>query len=286
MIGRVAALLLLLPACGAEAPRGHELAPGLREISGLAAASDDSVFAHDDEQAVVYELELTTGRALRRFALGDPPARGDFEGIATAGGRIYLITSGGQILSAPIGADGATVPFARHETGAGAACEIEGLALSPTPGRLLILCKQARGGGRREARLLIYQWALDGSGPAALWRDIDLGGLVGDGRLAPSSIEWVASTRQLLVISSADRMLLVLDEAGRVLGHRELAAADHPQPEGAAVTATGALAIADEGRSGEAGRLTVYPPDYLMQVLSRFEESAPESRMSSKKRDR
>ena len=291
MTARVAGLLLLA-GCGSEAPRdivlprGIVLAPGLREVSGLASASSDSVFAHDDEQAVVYEIQLATGRALRRFALGDPPIRGDFEGIAAADGRIFLITSDGQILSAPVGADGAQVPFARHDTGAGATCEIEGLSLSPSPGRLLILCKHIRD-GRRGGRLLIFEWAVDGTAPARVWRDIDLptpGG--GRRRFTPSSIEWAPSLRQLVVISSADRTLLILDETGRIIGERRLAAADHPQPEGAAVTDADALVIADEGQAGAAGRLTVYPPDYLRQVPSRFDETASESRISSKKRER
>lgn len=287
MIRRIVALLLLLPACGSDARDSHALPPGLREVSGLAGASAGSVFAHDDEQAVVHEIELATGRVLRRFALGDPPARGDFEGIAAAGGRIYLVTSDAQILSAPIGADGAQVPFTRHDTGAGATCEIEGLSLAPAPGRLLILCKHIHD-GRHDGRLLVFEWAADGLASARLWRDIALPAPAGGARrrFAPSSIEWVPSARILVVISSADRTLLLLDETGRILGERRLEAAAHPQPEGAAVTATGALAIADEGRGGEPGRITVYPPDYLRQVRSRFDETAPASPISSKNRDK
>ncbi|HYN45337.1 MAG TPA: hypothetical protein VES64_01460, partial [Allosphingosinicella sp.] len=199
MIRRAAALLLLfLPACSAPAARPyHDLPLGLREISGLAAASPGSVFAHDDERAVVHEIELATGRTLRRFSLGDPPARGDFEGIAADRTHVYLITSDGQLLAAPIGADGASVPFEVHDTGVGAACEIEGLSLAPEPDSLLILCKRARH-GRREGRLLIYRWSIGGAAPVGRpWRDIDLGEAA-DGALdgfAPSSIEWVAARR-------------------------------------------------------------------------------------------
>ena len=280
--------MLLLAACGSEpgSLRGFALPAGLREVSGLATASSDSVFAHDDEQAIVYEIELATGRAMRRFALGDPPARGDFEGIAVASGRIFLITSDGKILSAPVGADGAHVPFVSHESGAGAVCEIEGLSLSPAQGRLLILCKHFGQGGR-DGRLLILEWAVDGSAPARVWRDIELP--VPEGgrrRFTPSSIDWAPSLRQLVVISSADRALLLLDEAGRLIGEGHLAAAAHPQPEGAAITDEGALVVADEGPSGRAGRLTVYPPDYLTQVRSRFDETPASSLMSSKNRER
>ncbi len=274
MMRRAAALaLLLMPACSAPAQRPyHDLPRALREVSGLAAASPGSVFAHDDEQAIVHEIELATGRILRRFSLGSPPARGDFEGIAAGSGRVYLITSDGQVLAAAIGPDGATVPFDVHDTGIGDACEIEGLSLAPEPGNLLILCKRARRGGP-EGRLLIYLWSIGGAAPVGQpWRDIDLGEAA-DGALdgfAPSSIEWVPARRQLVVVSARDHMLLVLDEQGRILGTHRLPAARHPQPEGVTVTAADELVIADEGTRNWPGRLTVYPPDYLRQVLSSF----------------
>lgn len=271
MIRRAAALLLLMPACSSPAPGPHrDLPPALREISGLALASSGSVFAHDDEQAVVHEIDLASGRTLRRFSLGSPPARGDFEGIAADRGRIYLIRSDGLLLAADIGEDGARLPFEVHDTGAGGECEIEGLSSAPEPGHLLILCKRSRRGGR-EGRLLIYQWST--RAPARRpWRDIDLRDALGDERdgFAPSSIEWVPARRQLVLVSARDRRLLVLDETGRILGSHRLSADRHPQPEGVAVTPADALVIADEGERGRPGRLTVYPPDYLRQVLSRF----------------
>lgn len=291
MIRRAAALLLLAPACSASAPApgagadSRDLPAGLSEVSGLAIASTGSVFAHNDEEAVVHEIELATGRTLRRFSLGSPPARGDFEGIAAESGRVYLITSDGQLLAAPIGPDGARVPFEVHDTGVGAACEIEGLSLAPEPGNLLILCKRARRGGR-EGRLLIYQWRIGSTAPVRRpWRDIELGEALGGGRrqFAPSSIEWVPARRQLVVVSARDRMLLVLDETGRILGTRRLEAARHPQPEGLAVTSSDQLAIADEGQRGRPGRLTVYPPDYLRQFLSRFAATPSGLPTSSKK---
>jgi len=263
VIRRAAALMLLMPACSSPAPAPapapaphHDLPAALREVSGLAPASPGSVFAHDDEQAVVHEIDLASGRTLRRFSLGDPPARGDFEGIAADRGHVYLIASDGRLLAASLGRDGARMPFEVHDTGAGADCEIEGLSPAPEPGNLLILCKRVRGGGR-EGRL---------------WRDIGLREALGDGQegFAPSSIEWVPARRLLVLVSARDRRLLVLDEQGRILGSHRLAAARHPQPEGVAVTPAGALVIADEGERGRPGRLTVYPPDYLRQVLSRF----------------
>ena len=51
----------------------------LREISGLASAPGDRIFAHDDERAVIYEIDRE-GRLVKAFAMGDKPVREDFAG--------------------------------------------------------------------------------------------------------------------------------------------------------------------------------------------------------------
>ena len=282
---RHAAGLLLLTACSAPATGPGDLPPSLREVSGLAIASAASVFAHDDESAAIHEIDLTSGRVIRRFSLGSPPVRGDFEGIAADSQRIYLIASDGRLLAASIGQHGTRVPFEVHDTGAGAECEIEGLSLAPRPGSLLILCKRVRRGDRT-GRLLIYEWNISAGTPVRRpWLDIDLRDLLGEeqGAFAPSGIEWVPARRELVMVSARNRLLLICDEKGRILGMRRLSATRHPQPEGVAVAASGALVIADEGRRGRPARLTVYPPTYLRQVLSSFAETSSTLPMSSKK---
>jgi len=263
---RIALSLLLLAACASDAEPGLEgraiaLPDGLREISGLAAASPDSVFAHNDESAVIHEIALADGRVIRSFALGSPVEADDFEGIAAHRDRIYLITSEGRMLVADAGEEGADAPFEEYDTGVGAACEIEGLSLAPDPGDLLIVCKtMLRGGGR--GRLIIYRWSVETRARAERpWREIDLDAALGaqSDEFAPSGIEWVPAARRILVISARGRGMLVLDESGGVVSTHRLAVAHHPQAEGVAVIGGDRLVIADEGDRGRPGRLAVYP---------------------------
>lgn len=255
---------LLLAACaqGADADGSSFALPNeLLEISGLASASADSVFAHNDESGVVHEIALADGRVRRSFAIGDPAEQGDFEGIAADDGHIYLITSEGRMLVARIGEDGARVPFEAHDTGVGAACEIEGLSLAPEPGELLIVCKAMLRGGPR-GRLVIYRWSAETRAPAGgPWREIDLAEALGADRngFAPSGIEWLPSLAQILVVSARARMLLVLDENGGISATHRLAPARHPQAEGITVVGSNRLVIADEGGEGQPARLAVYP---------------------------
>ena len=247
------------PTAEADGVRVIQLADDLREISGLAVAGPTSLFAHDDEQAVVREISVQEGRILRSIRFGE---RGDYEGIAADGNRIFVITSEGRLSSFVAGPDGATVTPETVDTGAGEQCEIEGLSLAPTPGRLLILCKEIQGRGNR-GRLLILAWDI---AARQLVRqpfvDADLSETLGENRrgFAPSGMDWDASRRRLVIVSARNRLLLELDENGRPTSQRVLDELRHPQAEGVAVMPNGALVISDEaGDSGGPGRLTVYP---------------------------
>ena len=62
---------------------GHFDLPGrLEEISGLAITPEGRLFGHDDERAVVHEIDAEGGEVGKRFTVGDPPLAGDFEGMA------------------------------------------------------------------------------------------------------------------------------------------------------------------------------------------------------------
>ena len=208
---------------------------------------------------MVREVSIEDGRILRSLRFGE---RGDYEGIAADGNRIFVITSEGRLSSFAAGPDGATVTPETVDTGAGEQCEIEGLSLAPQPGRLLILCKEISGRGNR-GRLLILAWDI---AARQLVRqpfvDADLEEALGENRrgFAPSGIDWDASRRRIVIVSARNRLLLELDENGRVTSQRVLDELRHPQAEGVAVMPNGALVISDEaGDSGGPGRLTVYP---------------------------
>ncbi len=130
----------------------------LKEISGLALSADERLFAHDDEHAVIYEIDWHDGRIVKAFALGDPTVADDFEGIAIADRDFYLITSDGILYRATEGADGAHVPYQRIDTGSGRRCEIEGLAYDPPRNVLLLGCKTPRETELKD-RVAVFAWS-------------------------------------------------------------------------------------------------------------------------------
>ena len=232
----------------------------LREISGLAVSPDGRLFGHDDEHAVIYEIDAAQGRLVKAFALGDPPLAGDFEGLAIApDGAFWLTTSSGEIYRFREGADGAHVEFTRFDTGLAEICEVEGLAWLAAEESLILACKRNHARAMRD-RVAIYSWA--SSDGAELWLNLpaaDLEQAAGVRRFRPSSLDVDARSGRVMLLSASDAALVELSADGRILSARELEG-EHEQPEGAAVLPSGALVIADEaGERAGSGTLSVYP---------------------------
>lgn len=241
----------------ADQPAWHWFLPErLHEISGLALTPDGRLFAMDDEQAVIYEIDYEHGGISKSFALGKPAVPGDFEGMAFDGSRFWLTTSDGILFAAPEGDNGANVRFERHRTGFGKRCEIEGLTWRAS--RLLLLCKRAK----RGSDLRVYAWDPDVAAedePAGFPLPLaEILKRTGADSLHPSGLAVDSRSDTLLLIAARERIIAELSPDGRLLDAMVLPLAGlHPQAEGIEITESGTLIIADEGRGGR-GRLAAY----------------------------
>ncbi len=266
------ALLALLPAAG-PAPDGAKLVdclaakprirwalpPDLREISGLALTDDGRLLTHDDERARIVELDYRKGIEVKAFQLGRIAVRGDFEGIAVAGPRVFLVTSDGVLYEAREGKDGEAVPFSVTPTHAGALCEVEGLAFEPRDRALLLLCKTPRVAELRHM-ITILRWSLDGKRwlvPDRITIPMDRAFRTTWGHeFRGSDLARDPVTGHYLAIAGLNGMAIELTAEGRLLGAGPLAK-HHPQAEGAAVAKGGTILVSDEGGRGP-GHLAVY----------------------------
>lgn len=245
----------------ADTPRQSALVNGLREVSGLAMASKNSVYAHNDEFGIVYEVALADGAVKSAFALGDPTVSADFEGIAAENGRIYLVTSAGLIYEALVGAHRGRVVYNVFNTGVGAFCEVEGLANATEDDAFLILCKTAQVEDL-QGKLTVYRWSLRDRKPVAdPWLQVSYRDFLDEEEakvFRPSAVEWDPTRNSLVILSARSRHLLVMREDGSVAAKKTLPADLHLQAEGVALTPSGDLIIADEGAGRGPGRLSVY----------------------------
>lgn len=247
----------------AEPDRQFRLPRRLREISGLAMLAGNRLLAHDDERGTVVEIDFRDGAIVKDFELGGPRGRvaDDFEGIAAAEGRLYLVTSAGRLYEFGEGDDGAAVPYNRYETGVGRFHEIEGLAYDPDRRVLLLLSKNPRN-PRQGDQVAIYRWSLDSrrlveGGPilieaAAFARPIDRE------TFQPSGIERHPLSGSLFIVAARQRAVAEITPGGTVLAVRRLTAGLHRQAEGISLTTDHTLVIADEG-AGKRATLSFYP---------------------------
>jgi uncharacterized protein YjiK len=231
--------------------------PGrLDEVSGLAVTPDGRLFAHDDERALVHEIDPAQGTVGKRFSAGDPPVRGDFEGIAIVGERFFLVTSGGLLYELREADDRRESPYRVTDTGLGAQCEVEGLDYDAAHEALLFACKVTR---PERGVLTIHRLPLDparGSLPPIEVPRATLAEHGIDVAFAPSAIA-VDPTGSLILVSAPVESLIEIDQSGNVLAGVRLSRDRHPQPEGLAFGPDGTLYITDE-RNGQPARVSAY----------------------------
>jgi hypothetical protein len=245
----------------AEAPVADWNLPApLREISGFATDAKGRLFAHDDETAVVHELDYAAGRIVKSFAFGNPPLRGDFEGLTIIGNRFCLTDSNGRLICGSEGAAGAHLAFERIDTGVGKRCEIEGVAYAADEDLLYFACKNPRV-PELEGRLAVIAWSLKQRAqvPArSLSIDLDeFDDLEGDGRFRPSDITLAPDSRYLVLSCAKRRALITLARDGSTATAVRLPDSKGlKQIEALAFGSARALLVASEGK--DRGRMRVY----------------------------
>ncbi len=232
-----------------------QLPLSLREISGLAVSPDGHLFAHNDEAAMIYELDAREGRIVKSFAVAADS--GDYEGLAiTPAGDFWLTTSTGQLLRFREGVNGARVEAQHYDAGLGERCEIEGLAWLAAENSLILACKSHQGRAMR-GQIVLFAWAP--GAPARLRRAIPEAAIAEAAdvhAVRPSSVEFDQGTGRLLLLSARPGALVELGPEDEILSARPLRS-DHIQAEGVTVLPDGSLVIADEGENGRA-LLSVY----------------------------
>ena len=238
--------------------------PGrLKEISGLAMTRDGRLLAMDDEKAVVYEIDYDKGKLVKAFALGDPVARADFEGIAIVDDLVYITTSTGRIFLAAEGADGQRVSFDTYQTGYGEFCEIEGLVQSDDSRHLFFLCKGVRDREKLES-LMLFAWSVDervrADDLSVALPEQEIMKALDKNRFDPSGVTIDRATGNFVIVAARQRAIVEVSPGGELIHAREFPlSVRHRQAEGVELASEGRILVSDEGGSKK-GRLAVYYP--------------------------
>ena len=253
----------------------------LAEISGITFDAAGRLFAHDDERGTVYELDPRSGKIVKRFSIyerrwfGNYPVAADFEDIAFAGGRFYMVTSSGVVYAFSEGEDNALVEAVRHETFLNDLYDVEGLCHDPVTNSLLLACKENPGAislrkllfERKKAAVAfkpVFSFSLE---TLSLRKEprflLDAEALrkVGNGKtFKPSAIERHPVSGDFFVLSAHSRSLVEVDGTGKVRFAVKLGRKDHPQAEGLAFGPRLDMFISNEGAK-KTPRLFRYMPE-------------------------
>jgi len=248
----------------------------LHEISALTVLDSTHLGAIQDEKGILYVLDLTTGAVVSKKIFGKD---GDYEGLEVAGDRLFVLRSDGVLFEI---ADwrAEELKTRKRKTGLSARNDNEGLAYDPVQNRLLIACKEYPGKGLKFHRAIyaydLEQYRLSNtpvfsiderSVRSHLRASDDLGERIRDALLPvadlsdfkPSGLAIHPLTREMYLVSSVLKVVVVLSPEGVLTAVHRLAKKLFPQPEGITFLPNGDLFISNEGH-GEKGTVLQFSP--------------------------
>ncbi|MEM6274530.1 MAG: SdiA-regulated domain-containing protein [Myxococcota bacterium] len=256
----------------------RELPTKLREVSGLVVNPAGGIgWAINDEEGLVFELDLQTGMVRSNFAFGTP---GDYEAIETLGDKSLVVArSDGTLFH--IRKNKGRKQVREIASPLDKEADVEGLAYDPERERLLVACKGRAGKARRfrKAKAVFavslpkFQWDEE---PLFLIRDKDIEDYLDDypiegidpdeaTKFAPSAIAVHPESGEIYMLSTRARLLIVVDNYGEILGMAPLSREVHRQPEGLSFDADGRLYISNEGR-GKSAAIHMFPRDMIARA--------------------
>lgn len=238
-----------------------KLSRRLKEISGLTTTPDGRLFCHNDEKGFVFELDKNTGKVIKEFYLGSWVVEADFEAIAFAKGRFYLVTSSGYIYEFKEGQNKAPVGYNVYTSGATSRFNVEGACYDPVTNSLLLACKDYPGKNYSGYRA-VYAFSLADYSineiPRLLIPLSKIDGRYNLDDFHPSGIAYCKRSDTFFILSAkGEKAIMEMDRFGNVLNVEKLKDKDHRQPEGIVVMPDNDLIIADEA-DGEEATLTTY----------------------------
>ena len=257
------------PGYNLGAPKKFVLGDDLHEISGITflRGNPDTLYAEEDEDGKLFYIHLGDGKyTYQKFG-----KRGDYEDVTILDNKEFvLLRSDGSLYVFPVGyvregelrkkERGEEVREYQHILPTG---EYEGLFgdVDDKGGRLIALCKNCPDDDQKD-EVSGYVLQYDDRHVLAVTEHfrVDLSSLRltsinRKARFHPSCLARHPLTREWYIISSVNKLLLVLDEKWTVKASYRLDPSPFKQPEGLAFDRKGNMYISNEGGDGNANVL-------------------------------
>lgn len=223
----------------------------LDEISGLAYyPKDTSVFAIIDEDGLLYKIPVTHPKDLKKWRFDK---QRDYEDVLLKDSLFYVLVSNGNVEKLKFVGDSIQVEKIKFNNPSKKINEFETIYYNTDSNRVVIICKQCE----EDKKKLVSSYAIRDSATAdtednfVKFNEIDVKPIakyLGLDKLAlkPSAAAINPITKELYVLCSVSKLLLVLDKNGDFKEVYKLDPKIYKQPEGLTFTPEGDLIISNE----------------------------------------
>ncbi len=244
----------------ASPDRNYELPDKLREISGLDNLNEQIHLCVEDEKGILYFFDMRSGKIVREIDFG---RSGDFEGVAHIGQTAYVIQSDGDLFFFPMDG-GDKLEAEKLSTALKSTNNVEGLSPGHIENTLYIACKgdPEINDNKLEGRA-VYLFDLDRKEIRTepyihLTSDLFNQKLIENNLspyahmpFKPSGIAIHPVTRDVFLIASVGKLLVILSPEGEIESMVPLLRNVLSQPEGICFDPEGNLYISSEARRGK-----------------------------------
>lgn len=240
-------------------PQKFIMPSSLREISGIVClgGNADTLYAIEDEEGKLFYFHPGDGKfAYKKFG-----KRGDYEDVAILDNKEFVVLrSDGSLFAFPLSLvrDGDMDKVEKYENILPAG-EYEGL-FGDDHGKLIALCKNCPDDDQRD-EVSGYVLEQDKGGRLTVTdhshfrvdvSSLKLTSMKRKAKFHPSCLARHPLTREWYILSSVNKLLLILDDGWRVKGSYQLDPSLFKQPEGLAFDGKGNMYISNEGGQGNA----------------------------------
>lgn len=232
----------------------YQLPKALKEISGITFYDTTQTLACvQDEKGSIYFYSLKDEKIIKKEKF---ESKGDYEDIAFANDKYYILRSDGDLFRIKYKKDG-TQKVKKYETRLKQENDTEGLCYDQENNRLIVLCKE-KGGKKlsKDKKKAVYIFSLKKKEvekePLFVIERKDVKEMLGEEKVKfkPAAIAIHPITKEFYVIDSVGGILLVLTSSGKIREATRLNAKLFPQPEGITFDSIGNLFISNEGKNG------------------------------------
>ena len=233
-----------------------DLSKKVDEISGIVFnQSDSTLFAIDDNEGNLYKISLTNDPQIQKWKIGKSE---DFEDIVMTDTSFFVLVSKGNLLQFP-----RSIPprdVSEFNLGLKGFNEFETLYYESQHNRLILFCKECKEDD--DNTVSAYAYDLTGQRfidtPVLRLRKKEVEKVAGEklSRIKASAGSINPLTGEVFIISSINKILIVLDPDFNVKETYDLKRSKFVQPEGICFSPSGTLFISNEaGTEGKANIL-------------------------------